>query len=185
MADLSLRGRLLVASPSLEDPNFHRSVVLLLEHDENGALGVILNRPSVTDVDVVLPDWAELAPSPGVVFAGGPVSPGAAIGLGRAPEASAVDGWAPLFGHLGTVDLSRPPDDVPVAVEAVRVFAGYAGWGEGQLEGELDEGAWLVLDAEPGDVMSDNPADLWSDVLRRQEGTTAWLANFPPDPSLN
>ena len=103
----SVRGRLLVATPTLEDPNFFRSVVLVLEHGEDGALGVVLNRPSETAVGETLPGWNPLASNPGVVFVGGPVSPDAAIGVARAGSADQTEGWSPLFGHLGTVDLGR------------------------------------------------------------------------------
>src|SRR5207244_13207562 len=122
----SVRGRLLVATPTLYDPNFFRTVVLVLEHGEDGAIGVVLNRPSETGVGETLPDWDGLASDPGVVFVGGPVSPEAAIGLARAGTAEHADGWAPLFGRLGTVDLGREPVALPVAVENLRVFAGYA-----------------------------------------------------------
>src|SRR4051812_281631 len=129
MTDESLQGRLLVATPALGDPNFDRTVVLLLEHNLEGALGLVLNRPSDTEVGDPLPDWARVAAAPAVVFVGGPVQPGAAIGLARSPVEDAVEGWVPLFDRLGTVDLSRPPDTLDVPVDDVRVFVGYAGWG--------------------------------------------------------
>lgn len=180
-----LTGRLLVAAPQLYDPNFDRSVVLMLEHGEEGALGVILNRPTEVDVADPLPAWAPLAAGPPVVFAGGPVSQESAIGLARATSDEAVDGWAPVDGRLGTVDLSRAPDDIAVGFEAIRIFAGYSGWGAGQLEGELEVGAWIVADALPADALSDEPERLWATVLRRQGGKVAWLALYPPDASFN
>ena len=169
----ALKGRLLVASPTLVDPNFDRTVVLVLEHGDEGAVGLVLNRPTETVIDEPLPEWRPLAADPPVVFSGGPVSQTAAIALALEPD-----------GAIGTVDLTLDPVDVG-DVEAVRVFAGYAGWGPGQLEGEIDEGAWVVVDAEPGDAMAADPEDMWTRVLRRQGGTTAWLAHCPPDPSLN
>jgi putative transcriptional regulator len=181
----SIRGRLLVATPTLYDPNFFRTVVLVLEHGEDGALGVVLNRPSETAVGESLPDWSSVASDPGVVFAGGPVSPDAAIGLARTGAADQADGWAPLFGHLGTVDLGRPPPDVPVDVQNLRVFAGYAGWSAGQLDGEVESGGWFVLDAAPDDVFTSAPSALWAAVLRRQGGRLAMFANAPAHPSLN
>jgi len=181
----SARGRLLVATPTLYDPNFSRSVVLVLEHTEDGALGVVLNRPSETAVAESLPDWNRLASAPDVVFAGGPVSPEAAIGVVRAGTTEQADGWAPLFGHLGTVDLGRDPVELPVPVQNLRVFAGYAGWSEGQLDGELDAGGWFVVDAAPDDVFTSEPDRLWGSVLRRQGGRLAMFASAPPHPSLN
>jgi putative transcriptional regulator len=181
----SIRGRLLVASPTLYDPNFFRAVVLVLEHGDDGALGVVLNRPSETAVGDTLPEWLGLATDPGVVFVGGPVSPDAAIGVARTGTTEHTDGWAPLFGHLGTVDLGRAPVELPVEVQSLRVFAGYAGWGEGQLDGELDAGGWFVVDPAPDDVFASEPADLWAAVLRRQGGRLAMFASAPPHPSLN
>jgi putative transcriptional regulator len=181
----SARGRLLVATPTLYDPNFFRSVVLVLEHGEDGALGVVLNRPSDTAVGETLPDWNRLASDPGVVFVGGPVSPDAAIGVARAGTADQAEGWAPLFGSLGTVDLGRDPVELPVDVQNLRVFAGYAGWTEGQLDGELDAGGWFVVDAAPDDVFTAEPDRLWVSVLRRQGGRLAMFATAPPQPSQN
>jgi putative transcriptional regulator len=180
-----LRGRLLVATPTLYDPNFFRTVVLVLEHGEEGALGVVLNRPSQTAIGESLPNWASLASDPGVVFEGGPVSPDAAIGLAHARAADHTDGWAPLFGHLGTVDLARPPPELAVEVQNLRVFAGYAGWAPGQLDGEVESSGWFVLDAAPDDVFTSAPAGLWAAVLRRQRGRLAMFATAPAHPSLN
>lgn len=186
----SLSGSLLVAAPVLRDPNFERAVVLLLEHGEAGALGVVLNRPTDTDVGVALPRWDRLAAAPPVLFTGGPVAPTAAICLGRGQVGAVgggddVEGWSPLFDGVGSVDLERDPDDLAGAVEQVRVFAGYAGWGPDQLEGELATGAWYVFRAMAADVVSPEPADLWRTVLRRQGGALAMVANFPADPAMN
>ena len=181
----SLRGRLLVAMPALRDPNFDRTVTLLLEHTEEGALGLVLNRPSETELEDPLPEWGPLAAEPPVVFVGGPVALDGAIGLARASAPGDTEGWAPLFGGLGTVDLRRAPEDIEVPLERLRVFLGHAGWGPGQLEEELAEDAWVVVDAAPGDALSEDPAGLWRRVLRRQGGRLAWLANHPLDPSLN
>lgn len=180
----SLKGRLLVALPVLVDPNFDRTVVLVLEHGDEGALGVVLNRPGDLRLDEPLPSWADVAAPPAVVFVGGPVGAGAAIGLGLVPGApSERDGFVQVAGDLGTVDLGSAPLDVGVA--EVRVFAGYSGWGPGQLEDEILAGAWLVVDAGPDDALSPDPSTLWRRVLRRQPGRTAWLANLPTDPSVN
>ena len=180
-----LKGRLLVANPTMQDPNFDRTVVLVLEHNAEGALGVVLNRPSDAALTGALPAWGPLAADPAVVFVGGPVGPDSAIGLARAAAGGETDGWAPLFDGYGTVDLGRPPDEVEARVDALRVFAGYAGWGPGQLEGELAAGGWVVVDAAPDDPLCAEPDRLWESVLRRQGGTTAWLADCPPNPNAN
>jgi putative transcriptional regulator len=182
---MSHTGRLLVAAPELRDPNFDRTVILVLEHAAEGAVGVVLNRPSTTDLCVALPRWERFAADPSVVFVGGPVSPAAAIGLGRTPPAVEPDGWSPLFAGLGTIDLERDPEELAVPLREVRVFAGYAGWGPGQLDGEVDSGAWYVVDARPEDTASPEPDDLWRTVLRRQKGPLAMVANFPADPAMN
>ncbi len=182
----SLRGRLLVATPDLADPNFFRTVVLVLEHSDDGALGVVLNRPSpATAVEDPLPAWASLAVDPPVIFVGGPVQPEAAIGLARRAERAAPDGFAPLSDELGTVDLERHPAQVAPRVDRVRVFAGYAGWGPHQLEQELDADGWFVVDADPSDLWTADPDTLWRTVLRRQRGKERIFAEFPLDASLN
>lgn len=182
----SLRGRLLVATPDLADPNFFRTVVLVLEHSDDGALGVILNRPSpATAVEDPLPAWASLAVDPPVIFVGGPVQPEAAIGLAHRAERAAPDGFAPLSDELGTVDLERHPAQVAPRVDRVRVFAGYAGWGPRQLEQELDADGWFVVDADPADLWTAEPDTLWRTVLRRQRGKERIFAEFPLDASLN
>ncbi|MGQ0849676.1 MAG: YqgE/AlgH family protein [Actinomycetota bacterium] len=172
-------GSLLVASPVLLDPNFFRTVVLILQHDREGAVGVVLNRPSEAPVDHHLPEWKGRLEEPAVVFVGGPVDQAVAIGVVRADlpsEPIAVPG-------VGLVDLGSDP--AAANPGEVRVFSGYAGWGPGQLEGELSEGAWLVVRAEAADIFTDEPEGLWGKVLRRQGGRLAMLATFPDDPSLN
>lgn len=172
-------GTLLVASPLLVDPNFYKTVVFILQHDLEGAVGVVLNRPSEEAVENHLPEWARRLEDPPVVFVGGPVDPAVAIGVVRSDRPAEPTA---LLG-VGMVDLgSDPAAGTP---GPVRVFSGYAGWGPGQVEAELEEGAWLVLEAEPDDVFTQNPAELWSIVLRRQGGKVAMLATFPLDPSMN
>jgi putative transcriptional regulator len=186
MADAGLRGRLLVATPALVDPNFARSVILLLEHSDEGAVGLVLNRPSETPVGEVLPDWSAYAAEPGVVYVGGPVSPDGAICLGRSPMIGGVgvDPWRFFDGVVGTVDLSAGPAGVPAGTE-VRVYAGYAGWGTEQLALEIEIGSWYVVEGGVDDVFCADPDDLWRVVLKRQPGQLAMVANFPSDPSLN
>ena len=181
----SLKGRLLVATPALGDGIFDRSVVLIIEHDDTeGAFGVVLNRPSTTDVAGALPEWARLAASPPVVFVGGPVSPEAAICLARMSNAGA-EGWVPVVGSIGALDLSQDADVLAAAVDEVRLFAGYAGWTRGQLEEEIEEGAWFVVDALEADVLHADPDSLWQRVLRRQRGRLALFAVYPSDPTTN
>ncbi|MCA1823147.1 MAG: YqgE/AlgH family protein [Mycobacteriales bacterium] len=182
----SLRGQLLVASPTLEDPNFRRAVVFVLDHNDDGAVGVILNRPSDTPLVEVLPDWGDVVALPDVAFMGGPVSPQAAICLGRVRRArrAAVSGPQPVEG-VAIVDLERNVNDVESDVDELRVFAGYAGWDTAQLEFEMGLAAWFVVPAEVGDVLTTQPDRLWRDVLRRQRGDLRMLATFPDDPSLN
>ena len=187
----SLAGRLLVATPVLSDPNFRRTVVLVVEHEEEqGTLGVVLNRPTQVPVDQVLEPWMDLATSPSVVFSGGPVAPNSALALAHVPGTDEPVGWHPLDGspavaRLGLVDLDAPPGLLAPAVASLRVYAGYAGWSAGQLEAEISEGAWYVLPAEQGDAFCAEPERLWPAVLRRQGGELAYVATYPDDPSLN
>lgn len=174
-----------MATPALGDGIFDRSVVLIIEHDDTeGAFGVVLNRPSTTEVEGALPEWARLAASPPVVFVGGPVSPEAAICLARMSDADA-EGWVPVVGSIGALDLSQDADVLAAAVDEVRLFAGYAGWTRGQLEDEIEAGAWFVVDALETDVLNDDPDSLWQGVLRRQRGRLAIFAAYPPDPTTN
>lgn len=181
----SLTGRLLVATPALADPNFDRAVVLLLDHDEEGSLGVVLNRPTPVGVGDILGAWAGLTGRPDVVFQGGPVSLDSALGVGVIPGDEGPVGWRRVHGAIGLVDLETPPELLGPALGSLRIFAGYAGWGPGQLEGELVEGAWYVVESEPGDVSSPRPEHLWRAVLRRQRSELAMIATYADDPSLN
>jgi putative transcriptional regulator len=178
-------GRLLVATPALDDPTFERAVVLVLDHDEEGALGVVLNRASGLPVRDTLGDWVDLAADPPVVFGGGPVEPTAVVALGRSVAGVAPDGWSPILDRIRLVDLDADPILAAADLEHVRVFAGYAGWAPGQLEHEIDVGAWFTVDADPTDVFTEDPDGLWQQVLRRQPGELALFATFPADPSMN
>ena len=181
-----LAGRLLVASPQVEEETFRRSVVLLLHHDDDGAQGVILNRPLEADIEAVLPGWKSVASAPQTVFQGGPVELNSAIGLVTVPgDEPEPLGIKHLFGGLGLVDLDAPPNLVAPEVAGMRIFAGYAGWSSGQLEGEIGEGAWYVVDSEPRDPFTDAPEGLWRAVLRRQRGDLALVSTYPDDPSMN
>jgi putative transcriptional regulator len=162
-------------------------VVLVLEHGVLGAVGVVLNRPMEVEVGEILAPWQDLAAAapPGVIFSGGPVSPDAVIGLAR-PVAAAPDaGWRMATGELAVVDLSVAPPDQPAVLGSARLYSGYAGWDAEQLEAEIGEGAWFVLDALADDVLAPEPERLWHDVLQRQGGKLAMLASYPPNPMVN
>ncbi len=182
----SYAGRLLVAVPPT-DPLFERTVVLVLDHDEAGALGVILNRPGELPVRDVLPAWADGVDLPPVLFLGGPVSPQGAVCLGAVasgPEPAALPpGLRAVAGGVVLVDLDGDPALLPLA--HARIYAGYAGWSPGQLDAEVASGGWVVVDLLPGDPWVDAPGRLWRDVLRRQSGSLRFLSTHPGDTSLN
>ena len=187
----SLGGRLLVATPLLGDPNFRRTVILIVEDEpEEGTLGVVLNRPTEVQVGQVLESWTDLVTGPTVVFKGGPVSPNSALALALARGEDEPLGWRSLDGstmmsRIGLVDLEAPPELLAGGITSLRVFAGYAGWGPGQLRAEIDEGAWYVVAGEPTDAFLAEPERLWPEVLRRQGGDFAIVATYPDDPMLN
>ena len=189
--DAPLAGRLLVATPLLRDPHFRGSVVLVCRQDGDGCMGLILNRPLEAEVAEHLPGWQYLSSPPPAIHEGGPVQREAALALGRraaAAEGGAGGGWTPVGGGpglLGLLDLRLDPADLQGEIEALRVYSGYAGWSAGQLEGEIREQAWFVVDARPGDPFDGDSAGLWRRVLRRQPGQLAMFATFPPDPGLN
>lgn len=193
-------GTLLVALPTLEEPTFHRTVILMLAYGSvEGALGVVLNRPNGVPVGALLPGWDALTAPPDSMFVGGPVSREKIICLANLQrplpvvadgEPEPVPGCAPIpdggsSGRLATVDLNRDPSEVEDAVSAVRLFSGYAGWSPGQLDAELRSGSWLVLPAADGDAFSDEPESLWTRVLARQRGHVALYAKAPPKLSFN
>jgi putative transcriptional regulator len=189
VTDASLTGSLLVAAPSLTDPSFERTVVLLVDHDEDGALGVVLNRSTRVDVREILPTWQDHATEPAVVFHGGPVGRDSALALaalGAPPDEGREPlGFRHVFGRLGLIDLDAPPEILVPQLTGLRIFAGYAGWSAGQLEDELAEQAWYVVPSAATDAFTPDPEHLWRDVLRRQGGELAMVATFPEDPSLN
>ena len=186
-----LNGRLLAATPLLGDPNFRRTVVLIVEDDQDeGTLGVVLNRPTEVPLDQVLESWTALVSGPQVVFRGGPISPNSALALAIAEGSAEPLGWrslsgSPLMSRLGLVDLGAPPELLADGIASMRVFAGYAGWGAGQLRDEIEEGAWYVLPGNPADAFAAKPERLWGEVLRRQGGELAMVATCPDDPVWN
>lgn len=170
-----------MASPTLIDPNFLRTVVLVLEHSDEGALGLVLNRPTDAAVEEFLSGWETAASDPGVVFLGGPVQREIVVALcqGEAPSLHPVLDW------LQSVDLHEDPAVVGPKLDALRVFSGYAGWGAKQLDGEVEQEDWFVLDPRPEDIFSPDPLGLWQRVLRRQRGSLRMVAEFPIEPSTN
>ncbi|WP_166533812.1 YqgE/AlgH family protein [Blastococcus xanthinilyticus] len=179
-------GALLVAMPVLTDPTFAGAVVYVLDHSENGTLGVVLGRPSQVEIRDVLPGWCDLAVSPGVFHVGGPCETDTALCLATAAGGSPADGLRPVAGNVHLVDLDGDPDALVGRLDGLRVFAGYAGWSTGQLGGEIAEGAWAVVPSRPGDVLSGlSGPQLWRSVMGRQAGRLAVLSSATPDPTQN
>lgn len=182
-----LTGELLVAAPNLNDPNFHRTVVLVLHHDaDDGAFGVVLNRPLPVGVATVLPAWQPVVSLPPNLFQGGPMALDEALGLATLwPVSDGHPAVNRVVGPFGLVDLDSDPQEGARRVTGLRVFAGHAGWSAGQLEQEVAAGDWYVLPAEPDDAVTPLPTSLWRRVLRRQGGSLAIVSTFPEDPRLN
>ncbi len=178
-------GQLLLATPRLVDPNFARAVIFLLDHDDDGALGVVINRPSQLPLSTVLPSWGSMVTAPSLLFSGGPVAPESALAVGLSLGDGPGEGFKRLTGDYGLVDLDADPSRLLADLVGVRVFSGYAGWGVGQLEAELAEGSWYLANALPQDLLDPDPERLWRSVLRRQPGELAYVATFPRDPSQN
>ena len=179
-------GTLLLATAELADPNFAHTVVLLLDVNDEGVLGVVLNRPSPVLVAEVLESWGALCTEPEVLFRGGPVSPDGAIAIALLRDADDVPvGFRSVVGRLGMVDLDTPVELLDGGLGGVRVYAGYAGWGAEQLQEEIAEGSWYVVAGEAADAFRADTTGLWRDVLRRQPGHLAWHATRPLDPDLN
>jgi putative transcriptional regulator len=185
MTLLSLRGKLLIAAAGMQEPTFARTVISVLEHTDDGALGVVINRPGDASLLDVVPPVAELASQPAVLFAGGPVEPQAAIALGVVTVDAAAFGWRPVVHPVVTVDLESDPQVLATSLRALRVFAGYAGWAAGQLENEISLGAWYVVESLPLDAFDAAPDRLWSAILRRQPWPLSALAMCPVDPTMN
>lgn len=185
----SLQGKLLVSSPALVDPNFRKTVVLVAHHDDEGAIGLVLSRPSTVPAVDAVPALDGLPGAGDPVFVGGPVQPEAFMALAEFDDVS--DAAAPIFGDVGFVPAGgsetegAAAEDVQLSIRRVRLFAGYAGWGPGQLEAELEEPSWIVVDAETDDPFADDPDELWRTVLHRKGGPFSLMENMPFDPGLN
>jgi putative transcriptional regulator len=171
----SYAGSLLVATPQLIDPHFWRTVALILHHDENGCVGLVLNRPTLEKVSDHLDSWAVTVREPDVVFYGGPVEPDVGIALTTSSR-----GESTSLPGVFLADLTKEPPDAG----EVRIFSGYSGWASGQLEAEIAEGSWYVVPASPDDPFAE-PGEQWANVLRRQRGHLSLVSTFPTDVSLN
>jgi len=179
----SLTGQLLLASPSLRDPNFVRTVVLVSVHSEEGAMGVVLNRPSAVTVSEAVPQLEEAVAEEEPVYVGGPVQPTSIVFLAEFLDPSPAG--LLVLGRIGFPAPDAGIEELTEATARRRVFAGYAGWGEGQLDAEVEEGDWIAQTALPEDVFTDVPEELWATVLTRKGGSYALIARMPSDPSVN
>ena len=176
------RGSLLVATPQLEDPNFRRSVILMIEHGQEGSLGVVLNRPSTRSLETLLPTWLNSEVSSSTVFVGGPVQPDALVAL--VPTSGALSGSSEITEQISMLDLEVDMDLTEVDVDAIRFYFGYAGWSPGQLRLEIEEGAWWTFDSTPDELMCD-PSECWRSVLARQRSAARLLSIYPDQSYLN
>lgn len=181
--DESLCGQLLLASPALHDPNFRRAVVLVGAHSEEGAMGVVLNRPSEVTVAEAVPQLEPAIAYEEPVYLGGPVQPGSIVLLGEFLDPSPAG--LLVLGRIGFPAPEAGIEELAQATARRRVFAGYAGWGEGQLDSELEQGDWIAQPALPDDVFTEAPEELWSTVMARKGGSYVLIARMPPDPSVN
>jgi putative transcriptional regulator len=179
----SLSGQLLLASPRLLDPNFRRTVVLIGAHSAEGAMGVVLNRPSEVTVGEAVPQLQPAVDERAAVYLGGPVQPSSIVLVAEFTDPASAG--LLVLGRIGFPAPEAGIEELADATARRRVFAGYAGWGEGQLDAELEQGDWIAHPALPDDVFTDFPGELWSRVLERKGGSYALLARMPPDPSVN
>jgi putative transcriptional regulator len=179
----SLSGQLLLASPTLLDPNFRRTVVLVGAHSEDGAIGVVLNRPSELTVGEAVPQLEPAVDEEEPVYFGGPVQPGAIVVLGEFLDPTPAG--LLVLGRIGFPAPEAGIEELAQATARRRVFAGYAGWGEGQLDAEVEHGDWIAHPAIPDDIFTEAPLQLWRTVLERKGGSFALIARMPVDPSVN
>jgi putative transcriptional regulator len=179
----SARGQLLIAGPTLADPNFWRTVVLVVEHSDEGALGLVLNRPSEMSVADAVPELEEVVDASDELYVGGPVQPSSVIVLAEFEDPG--DAALIAFEDIGVLASGTPLDELGAGVREGRAFVGHAGWGPGQLDSELERGDWILEPARRADAFSAEPLALWTDVLTRKGGSYALVARMPPDPSVN
>jgi putative transcriptional regulator len=183
---MSTRGQHLVSHPGLQDPNFAFTVVFMIEHSDEGALGVVLTRPSELTSTPLFADWSDQVPPPTKVFRGGPVAVSSVIALAVSANAhpDPLGPFNAITEHIGTFDVDAPRTETPGLV-GLRLFAGYASWAPGQLEAELVDDAWFVVASSPSDILSPAPEELWWQVLARQTGNLRTLRHYPPEPWRN
>lgn len=183
----STAGRLLVATPLLTDPNFERTVIFVCFHDANGAFGLVLNRPVGAPAADLLPEWEESITAPGELQYGGPVERSSFLGLGYipGPHEDGLEWWTPIARGVGLVNLAADVEEAADSLEALRIYHGYAGWGGGQLDAEIGEDSWFVVDVDPGDPFTERPERLWNDVLARQRGALSIYGTYPLDHRVN
>lgn len=179
----SARGQLLIAGPALVDPNFWRTVVLVVEHSDEGALGLVLNRASETTVGDAVEELDELIGADELLFIGGPVQPSAVIVLAQFEDPG--DAALTAFDDVGVLGTASSPDELSAGVRQARAFVGHAGWGPGQLDAELERDDWILEPTRLQDAFSTEPRALWSNVLTRKGGSYALVARMPADPSSN
>jgi putative transcriptional regulator len=177
----SLRGHLLLSSPALVDPNFRKTVVLIAHHDDDGAMGLVLSRPSDVPAIEAVPLLEGLPGAEGPIFVGGPVQPEAFMVLAEFDDVD--EAAAPIFARVGFMGGDVEPDEL--SIKRLRLFAGYAGWGAGQLEAELAEPSWIVVPAESDDPFQDDPEELWRAAVHRGGGAISLMESMPFDPGLN
>jgi putative transcriptional regulator len=180
---MDLQGQLLVASPTMADPNFARTVIAIANHDEDGALGIVLNRPSDTEVVEAVPELEGVVDGNEVVFVGVPVQPASIVVLAEFEDPA--EAAFLVVGGIGLVSDRTGLERLDTVTARRRIFAGYAGWGPGQLESELEREDWIIEPALPEDVFSEAPVELWAQVLDRKGGQFRLLARMPADPSVN
>lgn len=185
MARESTVGKLLIATPAIGDGNFEQSVIMMLHHDGDGALGVIINEPTELAVAELLPRWADLTCDPAVIFSGGPVQKDGFIGVGRRVGEPGEGALVVPDSDLMTIDLDSDPVLAVAQVDRLRLFRGYSGWAPHQLDTELAAGAWFTVETKPDDMWSAEPSTLYEQVLLRQQGDLRWFANAPLDPTQN
>lgn len=187
LTEMSVAGRLLVATPPMNDPNFERSVILMIRHDDDGAFGLVISRPSdaqIADEGGTLAEWVDRTSPPSVLFDGGPVQQNTVIGLARFNDETDRSWTDPALTGVWTVDLGSDTSNARECF-ALRLFAGYSGWTSGQLEGEIAANHWFVVDFTPDDAFDAAPQTLWRRVLARDSAHRDWVRRFPDDPNQN
>jgi putative transcriptional regulator len=179
----TVTGQLLIAGPTLLDPNFARTVVLVARHGEEGALGVVLNRPAEVTVGDAVPELTDVLDGSDPMWVGGPVQPTGVVVLAEWDDPSPESGL--VTGEIGLLAARQDVEELAAGARRARAYAGYTGWGPGQLDSELEREDWIVSDTLPEDVFTEDPDDLWSAVLRRKGGSYGLVATMPLDPSVN